>query len=264
MKLWDGMPPHQSADTEFEPELHIRAVEGAELGIVICPGGAYMELAEHEGAAYAAWLNSVGVSAAVLDYRVAPCRAPAQMADVQRAIRLARHALAQHGVRKLGVMGSSAGGHLAAAASVHYDRTFYPPQDAQDAASARPDFTVLCYPVIDLRVPSATRPSRLGAAPDSQLQAIYSPHLHVTADTPPAFLWHTAADEGVSAENSLMYAAALVRNGVSCELHMYPKGHHGLGLAQNHPYVSRWTQELCRWLQAFCAGQTAPPVVRGY
>ena len=114
MKLWDGMPPHQSADTELAPELHIRAVEGAELGIVICPGGAYMELAEHEGAAYAAWLNSVGVSAAVLDYRVAPCRAPAQMADVQRAIRLARHVLAQHGVRKLGVMGSSAGGHLAA------------------------------------------------------------------------------------------------------------------------------------------------------
>ena len=250
MLLWtDNEIPHHSGAADFEPYLEMHAVEGARLGVVICPGGAYFGRSAHEGTDYARWLNTIGVSAAVLEYRVYPSRAPAQIADAQRAIRLARAVLSQSGAEKIGVMGSSAGGHLTATASVHFGKDFYPPLDTIDRLSARPDFSILCYPVIDMGVPSFTRKNLLGDTPSEEAQVFYSPHLHVTKDAPPTFLWHTAADEGVSAANSMLYAEALVRYGIPCELHIYPEGPHGMGLAQDDPYVGQWTRALERWLK---------------
>ena len=150
MELWNGNMPHYDNAIDFKPYLTPYIIDGAKTAVVVCPGGGYTHRAPHEGNEYAEWLNSIGVSAVVLEYRVAPYKTPAPGQDIQRAIRDARYELTKLGVEKIGVMGSSAGGHLAATASVHYDKMFYEPQDEIDEVSARPDFTILCYPVIDM------------------------------------------------------------------------------------------------------------------
>lgn len=139
---------------------------------------------------------------------------------------------------------------IAAIASVHYDKVLYELQDEIDKISARPDFTILCYPVIDMYEfrHDGSRTNLIGSIPKKSEKDFYSPHIQVTDDTPPAFLWHTANDNGVAAENSMLYAMALSQHKIPYELHIYPDGGHGLGLAKNHPYVNRWTEELTRWL----------------
>lgn len=253
MKLWVENMPYYDSNIEFIPYMTPYIVEGAETGIVICPGGAYATRTEHEGKLYAEWLNTIGVSAMVLEYRVTPYQAPAQICDVQRAIRVARKVFAEHGTQKIGVMGSSAGSHLAASASVHYNKIFYEAIDEIDRFSARPDFTVLCYPVIDMYefCNKSSRKNLLGNEPKESEKDFYSLHLHVTDDTPPAFLWHTANDQAVPAENSMLYAMALSKHNISYELHIYPKGVHGLGLAKKNPYVGQWLEALKRWLSMY-------------
>lgn len=253
MQLWTENMPYYDSNIEFIPYLTPYIVEGAKLGIVVCPGGGYVGRTEYEGNTYAEWLNSIGVSALVLEYRVAPYKAPAQVCDVQRAIRVARKELAQHGAQKVGVMGSSAGSHLAATASVHYDKTFYEPQDEIDEISAKPDFTILCYPVIDMYEfrHDGSRMNLIGKSPKKGEKDFYSLYMQVTDDTPPAFLWHTANDQWVPAENSMLYAMALSEHNIPYELHIYPDGPHGLGLAKNNPYVSQWSEALKRWLNMY-------------
>ena len=253
MQLWSENLPYYDSNIEFTPYMTPYIVDGARIGIVICPGGAYAARAEHEGNQYAEWLNTIGVSAMVLEYRVAPYRAPAPVCDVQRAVRVARKVLAEHGAQKIGVMGSSAGSHLAATASVHHDKVFYEAVDEVDQLSARPDFTILCYPVIDMYefCNKASRKNLLGIDPKESEDDFYSLHLHVTEDTPPAFLWHTANDQCVPAENSMLYAIALSRHNIPYELHIYPEGRHGLGLASRHEHVSQWTAALKQWLKNY-------------
>ena len=251
MELWNKEMPHYNEAIDFVPYLTCYPQEGAKLGVVVCPGGGYGGRAEHEGKVYAQWLNSIGVAAVVLEYRVSPYRTPAEPSDVQRAIRIARKELGAMGVEKIGVMGSSAGGHLAALASVHYDKVFYEPVDEADALSARPDFTVLCYPVIDFfkYVHEGSMLNLLGPDPSEAVKTYYSPQLQVTADTPTAFLWHTASDTAVPAENSMLYAMALSEYKIPYELHIYPEGTHGQGLAVHDPYLHEWTHALERWLK---------------
>ena len=253
MQLWTENMPYYDSNIKFIPYLTPYIVEGARLGIVVCPGGAYEGISAHEGEPYAKWLNSIGVSAIVLEYRVAPYKAPAEACDVQRAMRVARKELAQHGAQKIGVMGSSAGSHLAATASVHYDKSFYEPQDEIDEISARPDFTILCYPVIDMYEfrHDGSRINLIGKTPKKNEKDFYSLYMHVTDDTPPAFLWHTANHQVVPAENSMLYAMALSEHNIPYELHIYPDGSHGLGLAENNPYVSQWSEALKRWLNMY-------------
>lgn len=254
MKLWNNHIPYYDNSIEFVPHLTSYIVENARLGIVICPGGGYEKRADHEGRSYAEWFNSIGVSAVVLEYRVAPYMAPAVCADVQRAIRVAKKELADHGIVKIGVMGSSAGGHLAAVASVHYDENFYDHEDEIDQISARPDFTILCYPVIDFGEfrHDGSKNNLIGRRPKKSEKEFYSIHRQVTDQTPPAFIWHTANDCTVPAENSMLYALALSEHNIPYELHIYPDGRHGLGLAfEENPYVSQWAEALKGWLEAF-------------
>ena len=251
MELWNGHIPYYDSKVKFIPYLTPYIVEGAKTAIVVCPGGGYEIRAEHEGREYAEWLNAIGISAIVLEYRVAPYKAQAPGADVQRAIRVVRYELAKLGVEKIGVMGSSAGGHLAATISVHYDKMFYEPQDEIDEVSARPDFTILCYPVIDMYEyrHDGSRTNLLGQRISESDKYYYSLHKQVTDGTPTAFLWHTSTDQGVPAENSMLYAMALAEHLIPYELHIYPYGSHGLGLAKGDAYVHEWTTALERWLK---------------
>lgn len=243
MDIWSGSVPYAG---EFVPYLTPYPVEGAKTAIVVCPGGGYHHRASHEGDGYARWLNTIGIAAFVLEYRIAPDKAPAPMADAQRAIRLVR----QMGYEKVGIMGSSASGHLAATVSVHYGHAFYEPQDALDALSARPDFSVLCYPVIDMGQyrHNGSRQNLLGSRVSSNQQRFYSPQLNVSETTPPAFIWHCSGDSSVPSQNALLYAMALAENNVDYELHVYAGGGHGWGLAEDKPRICQWTQALEKWL----------------
>jgi len=253
MKLWNNVMPHENPKSEQVPEIfeYPASSKGA---VVVLPGGGYEMLAEHEGKAIAEWLNSVGITAFVLKYRLAPdYHDPAMLTDAQRAVRYARSRAKALGFDedKIAIMGSSAGGHLAGSASVHYDKRVYEPTDEIDALSARPDMTILCYPVIDMfdyrhdgSMQNLLQPRPLYA--DRERMSL---HKQVTTDTPPAFIWHTAEDSVVPVENSMLYAAALSKVKVPFELHIYPYGHHGLGLAfEEEPYVSQWSASLEKWL----------------
>lgn len=250
IKLWNKTMPHRCAEDAFEPYLTPFYCDDAKTAVVVCAGGAYSERVMYEGNDIAAWLNTIGITAFVLEYRVAPSKAPAQPSDAQRAMRLARKLCMERGIKRLGIMGFSAGGHLAATASVHYDYPFYPAQDELDSLSARPDFTVLCYSVIDMREyrHDWSRRLLLGDAPDEAQIEFYSPQCCVTEHTPPAFIWHTAQDVIVPAVNSMLYAAALQKCGVPYELHIFPAGPHGKALALDDASVGQWRTLFERWL----------------
>lgn len=224
--------------------------------VVICPGGGYGALAiDHEGHQVAKWFNSIGVTGIVLRYRLGPrYRHPAPLQDVQRAIRFVRANAAQFGIAadRIGVMGFSAGGHLASTVSTHYDTGEPTAADAVERASCRPDFAILAYPVISFRSEFGHRGSvrnLLGDTPDDALVQNLSNETQVTEDTPPTFLFHTGEDKGVPVQNSLVYYRALVENNVPAELHVYQNGPHGVGLAPSDPVLSTWTERLHAWLR---------------
>lgn len=213
------------------------------MSLVILPGGSYGMLAEHEGRGYAEHFVEAGIACFVVHYRLGSegHRHPAMLEDALFAIAAVRAEAAELGLdpARIGVMGSSAGGHLAAHALV-----------AKADASQRPDFGVLCYPVITMSGPHAHAESRdhlLGPAPDETLLALTSCELHVDGHTPPCFLWHTVEDASVPVEHSLMFAQALRRHGVPFELHLYERGAHGLGLLTELP----WADDCQRWLRRF-------------
>lgn len=226
-------------------------------GVIICPGGGYGVLAtDHEGHQIARWFNSIGLAGFVLKYRLAPrYRHPAPLQDVQRAIRFARTYAEKYGLspRRIGVMGFSAGGHLASTAATHFDQGNAQHQDAIEQLSCRPDFVILGYPVISLQEPFAHRGSArnlLGENPDPVLLESLSNDRQVTKDTPPAFLFHTGDDTGVPVENSLAFYQACRKAGVPAELHVYRYGPHGVGLAPGDPAASTWKDRLADWLKA--------------
>ena len=214
--LWPkGAPDAVGSNPEDTPTLTIfRPAEGMANGaaVVICPGGGYGHLADvKEGSAVAAWLNTLGVTGCVLKYRLAPrYRHPAPIQDAQRAIRLVRSRVADLKLdpQRIGILGFSAGGHLASTAGTHYDLGHPEATDPIDKISCRPDLLVLCYPVISFSSPYThvgSRNNLLGPNADPKLLEALSNEKHVTRDTPPTFLFHTSADTGVPPENSLMF-----------------------------------------------------------
>jgi acetyl esterase/lipase len=234
---------------------------------IICPGGAYAALAPHEGVQYALWLNEQGITGFVLKYRLGSdgYRHPAMMQDVQRAIRYVRANAQKWNLdpNRIGVMGSSAGGHLASTALTHFDAGDPAAADPIDRVSSRPDLGILCYPVITMGADThaGTKRNLLGDHPDPALVDLLSNEKQVTSETPPTFIFHTFEDSTVKVENSLEFAAALRRHGVPFSLHIYPKGGHGMGLgsvqwdpANRHP----WTFECALWLKEQGFGNGIP------
>lgn len=229
--------------------------------MVVCPGGGYGGLAGYEGKDYALFLAEHGVAGFVLKYRLgsAGYRHPAMMYDVQRAIRTVRANSAAWGLnpKLIGVMGSSAGGHLASTAATHFDTGDPNAADPIDRAGCRPDLAVLCYAVISMgpNTHGGSRANLLGANPSPELITLLSNELQVTKDTPPCFVWHTFEDQAVRVENALAFVAALQANRVPFDLHVYQKGNHGVALGLHdytpakEPQLHPWTRDLLVWLQ---------------
>ena len=234
--------------TPFFPEAG-RATGAA---MVICPGGGYGGLAPHEGKAYAEWLNEHGVAGFVLKYRLGSngYRHPAMLQDAARAVRLVRAHAAEWKLdpKRIGIMGSSAGGHLASTLLTHFDAGQADAADPIERLSSRPDLGILCYPVITMGADThqGSKNNLLGKDPAPELVTLLSNELQVTPQTPPCFVWHTYEDSAVKVENSLAFAAALRRAKVPFDLHVYQKGAHGIGLANGHA----WTRDCVLWLQA--------------
>jgi acetyl esterase/lipase len=222
--------------------------------VVVCPGGGYQHLADHEGGPVAEWLNSIGVAAFVLKYRIAPrYHHPAPMLDAGRALRAVRARAAEWGIdpHRIGILGFSAGGHLASTAATHFDAGRADSADPIERVSSRPDLVILIYPVITMREQThgGSRRNLIGEHPDPQLIAFMSNDEQVTKETPPAFLIHTVNDAVVPVENSLLFAAALRRAGVPYEMNLYERGPHGFGLAPNDAVLSSWAERCADWLR---------------
>lgn len=226
--------------------------------MVVLPGGGYGGLAPHEGRDYAMWLNELGITAFVLKYRLgsAGYRHPVMLQDAARALRLVRSRAGEWKLdpKRIGIIGSSAGGHLASTLLTHFDAGDPNAADPIDRVSSRPDLGALCYPVITMgeKTHQGSKHNLLGDNPSPELVKLLSNELQVTHETPPTFLFHTAEDGAVPVENSLMFAAALARNHVPFALHIYPKGQHGIGLgtAQWNPAARHpWTTQCALWLK---------------
>ncbi len=229
---------------------------GASVGI--CPGGGYGGLADHEGSKYALWLNTQGIAGFVLKYRLgtAGYRHPVMLGDAARAVRLVRSRAAEWHLdaKRVGIMGSSAGGHLASTLLTHFDTGNASSGDIVERQSSRPDLGILCYAVISMgpNTHAGSRDNRLGIGPSAELVQQLSNELQITPQTPPCFLWHTWEDAAVKVENTLDFALALRRASVRFDLHIYEKGGHGLGLggppldpAKRHD----WTRDCSSWLK---------------
>jgi acetyl esterase/lipase len=253
--LWPGLEPAAMADGSADiPALrpYVRNGGRPRPCIIVCPGGAYHRLSPHEGEPVARWLAGLGLASAELRYRVRPHRHPVPLNDALRAIRLVRAKAEPWGVDpgRVGVLGFSAGGHLAASAGTLHRQAQLDPHDPIDVQPSRPDAMILCYAV------TSAGPNRHQAsfdnlvgpdASDTDRQAA-SPENHVSADTPPAFLWHTADDPAVPVENALLMAGALRKADVPFALHIFPHGRHGLGLADEQPDAAAWTDLCATWL----------------
>lgn len=254
--LWpDGAPGAEGVSDEDSPAIEPFLVGGnGNAAVIICPGGGYGMRADHEGEPVARWLNTLGISAFVLRYRVAPYRYPRALQDAQRAIRTVRHHSEKFRVDKerIGILGFSAGGHLASAAGVLFDKGNVDDTDPIEHESSRPNALILCYPVISMQDEFGHQGSKenlLGINPEERLVNLLSSELQVGADTPPVFLWHTSDDDAVPVENSLLFAAALRRHSIPFDLHVYAHGYHGLGLAGEDSHVKGWTDACASWLR---------------
>ncbi len=224
--------------------------------VIVCPGGSYMHLAmDHEGVQVAQWLNSIGISAFVLKYRLGPrYHHPVMIQDAQRAIRTVRSKAASLGIQpdRIGIWGFSAGGHLASTAATHFDAVDAQAVDPIDRVSSRPDFAILAYAVISLDseyVHAGSRKNLLGDSPDPKLVSELSNDERVTAQTPPTFLFHTTADATVPVENSVRFYLACRKAGVPVEMHIFEKGAHGVGLAPTDATLSAWSGLVANWLR---------------
>ncbi|HXK59380.1 MAG TPA: alpha/beta hydrolase [Acidobacteriota bacterium] len=277
VKVWPDGPPGARISAEYQEETvfdqgkpRIKKVTDPVLlvylpppekangtAVVICPGGGYTLLAiDHEGYDIAAWLNEMGIAGIILKYRlpsdqIMEDKTIGPLQDAQEAIRIVRRRAAEWRIdpNRIGIMGFSAGGHLAATASTHFADVTYTPADS---TSARPDFSILLYPVISLQRPyvhGGSRNNLLGPEPDEALVERFSNERHVAPDTPPAFLVHSGDDRSVPVNNSIVYYQALLANDVPAELHIYQKGGHGYGLAPQGGTESGWPEACRRWLK---------------
>lgn len=266
--LWPGKAPLAVGDTATDtPELTAYRPEKPNgTAVVVCPGGGYGFLAaDHEGKQVAEFFVKQGVTAFVLKYRIVTKERPgplgaAPLFDAQRAIRTVRAKAKEYGIdpKRVGIMGFSAGGHLASTATTHFDAG-KKEGDEIDKTSCRPDFAILAYPVITLEpgvTHNGTRTNLLGADPEPKLVELYSNEKQVTKDTPPVFLFHTSADTAVVPENAIRFYLACKAAKVPVEMHIYEKGRHGVGLGRDPKWtggeksVATWPDRLSDWLTA--------------
>lgn len=259
--LWeDGAPGAKGTEAKDIPTLttYLPASEiNTGCAIVVCPGGGYGGLATgHEGLDIANFWNERGVAAFVLEYRHAGrgYKHPIPLQDAQRAIRTVRARAEEYNVdpNRVGIQGFSAGGHLTSSAATHFDAGMPDAKDPIDRVSCRPDFAILCYPVIAFDQPYTHKGSQrnlLGDDADKELVQSMSSELQVTSDTPPTFLFHTTEDTGVPPENSVVFYMALIKNKVPAEMHVFEKGRHGVGLAKSIPGTAEWGNLAHLWLK---------------
>jgi acetyl esterase/lipase len=262
LPLWEGKAPGALGETPKDiPTLTPFLPEKpgpARAAMVICPGGGYGALADHEGSHYAKFLNEHGIAAFVLKYRLGSSgyRHPIMLNDAARAVRMVRASATEWSIdpTKVGIMGSSAGGHLTSTLLTHFDAGNAEAADPIDRQSSRPDLGVLCYAVITMGefTHKGSKKNLLGDNPSEELVTLLSSELQVKANTPPCFIWHTWDDGVVPVENSMLFASALRKNKVPFDFHVYQKGAHGMGLGikgdpeKSHP----WTRDLLFWLKA--------------
>lgn len=274
ISLWTGDAPGAQGTSDADiPTLTVycpEADKGNGASVVVCPGGGYGGLAAHEGKPVAEWLNHIGVTGFVLKYRLGPrYHHPVMMEDVNRAIRTVRAHAADWKLDpdRIGVLGFSAGGHLASTAVTHFDAGNADAEDPIDRVSSRPDFGVLIYPVITMTGPYAHQGSRrnlLGDSPSQDLIDLLSNEKQVTEKTPPCFLVHSSTDEAVPFQNSVMFAEALHKHHVPVELHVFDHGPHGFGLGGKDPVLSQWPglcagwMEYHGWLSGTCQAECKP------
>lgn len=246
-----------------EPEIEVFLPSGSQFtgtGVIVCPGGGYTILAwDLEGTRIAEWLNSIGVAAFVLKYRLPhweseACRDKVALMDAQRAIRLVRSKAEAWNLEadRIGIMGFSAGGHLASTASTHFDYGDEKATNPIERYSCRPDFSILMYPVVSMSDTTGHRGSRnnlIGKNPDATAIQHFSNDLQVTSETPPALLIHADNDKGVLPENSVNYYLALRKHGIPAALHIYEDGGHGFGLAKGYGSVSGWPEAARAWFE---------------
>jgi acetyl esterase/lipase len=258
--LWTDRAPGALGDDELDkPSLTIYMppnTTGPMTAVIIAPGGGYSRLSmNREGRAPANYFNAMGVAAFVLKYRLGPrYHHPIEIGDAQRAIRMVRTRASEWHIAPdhVGIMGFSAGGHLAATASTHFDSGNSNAPDPVDRASSRPDFAILCYPVISMTQTWAhpgSKNSLLGDHPSEQLTHDMSLETQVTAQTPPTFIYQTNADTTVPAENSVAYYLALRKAGVPAEMHIFRNGPHGTGLGMTDAALSEWPRLLMNWMR---------------
>lgn len=268
--LWDGKAPHAVGDSPADkPSMtafRAPADKANGAAVVICPGGGYGFLADdHEGKQVAEYFNGIGVTAFVLKYRIVakdrpgPLH-PAPLEDAQRAIRLVRSKAKDYGIdpKRVGIMGFSAGGHLASSAATHFNVGGLKNDDDIEKQSCRPVFAILAYPVISMEdgvTHGGSKKNLLGDKPDAKLVELLSNEKQVTKDTPPTFIFHTSADTAVFPENAIRFYVALKKAGVPAELHIYEKGKHGVGLGRDPKWtggeksVETWPDRLTDWMK---------------
>ena len=260
LPLWSGQAPGaQGSEDRDIPTITAywpRTMREGTSAVIVCPGGGYVALASnHEGRQVASFLNSLGMAAFVLKYRLGPrYHHPVEIGDAQRAIRTVRARAAEWKIApdRIGIMGFSAGGHLASSASTHFDAGNASAPDPIDRAGSRPDFSILGYPVISMTEPwthQGSKKNLLGDNPDPELAKSLSGENAVTAQTPPTFIFQTNADTTVPAENSVYYYLALRKAGIKAEMHIFQNGPHGVGLGMDDPALSEWPGLLAHWLR---------------
>ena len=252
LKLWpEGMPNDNGMTCQeengvlyvAEPTLTVYpATEGNGMAIVACPGGGYGKLAmDHEGKDMAAWFNNQGITYAVLKYRMPNGHKEVPLSDARQAMRILRHRAGEWQLKRIGIMGFSAGGHLASAVATHFEDE-----------ESHPDFQILFYPVISMDpeyTHRGTHDNLLGKQPAKEEEDDFSNELHVDGNTPPAFILHSSDDRSVPVAHSLNYYMALLRHQVPATLHIYPIGGHGWGYRDSFTYKREWTGELEKWLR---------------
>lgn len=267
MELWPGGAPGAIGSEEKDkPTITVylpMAGNANGTAVVVCPGGGYGHLAmDHEGLQIAQWLNSFGVTGVVLNYRHRGkgYGYPAPLDDAQRAMRLVRSKAALWGINagKVGVLGFSAGGHLASTVTTLFDKGYGKAGDQIDKFSSRPDFSVLCYPVISTTewfTHNGSKNNLLGKDADEKLVKLMSTELQVTENTPPTFLLHADDDRGVWPENSIAFYTALRKAKIKTEMHIYEKGGHGFGLGKGKGPVETWPDVCSLWISAITSGK---------
>jgi acetyl esterase/lipase len=265
MPLWPDLPPGASAKGDGDvPKLILTRAPADKptAGVIILPGGGYGTHAiDHEGYQFAEWFKELGISSAICTYRHRGkgnqgkgYGHPAPMLDAQRAIQTMRANAEQWNIdpNRIGVIGFSAGGHLCSTVSTHFQPADPGSDDRVERVSSRPDFSILCYPVIALGksyTHGGSQRNLLGSHPSADLIESLSNERQVSSKTPPTFLFHTAEDKVVPVQHSIDYFVACETHGVPAELHVFPKGRHGLGLARSHPGAAQWPALCVDWLR---------------